>query len=296
MASGKAVRASKAAIVASSTVIPRFSRLISISTNEKESQVLERDCEELSQFESHCQAPSWNDLGILVDTYQPLIAEAINEQNEYSENKDLDSKWHSPLWQFCWRLRSDEWLRSQEPRRVFEFLTYVLTGWIEEGADEPEDLDVDVWQYHFGEGEITEDEAEAEIELCWQRMRFHPGYDPVEDAFSRLIVVDNPHSSKLYSRLVSGITQLYSTTRRPVMFLPQPKLASLLNCNQSLISRMLSRAQEEGILNLKSRGSKLSGLASTYLFVPERLPADIRAAYGFPASGCVVEFKPAEAV
>jgi hypothetical protein len=151
-------------------------------------------------------------------------------------------EWQSPLWSFTRLVKGHPQmigLRADEALRVVE---KAIGGWFGRKGD--------AWNAYF---EIEAEDAQVEFLSCWERVRFVPGWEPLEQAIEQAKKMQLIPANKRtlgYQMFVSIAGWLQVTMGDRNIMLPCDKLSGYLKCKPMTISRYRTWAVEEGLLRI----------------------------------------------
>ena len=131
-------------------------------------------------------------------------------------------------------------LRSTAALRVIE---KTLAAW--KGR-----LNVDPWDRYFL---IPKEDGQVEFLACWEKVRFVPGWEPLDQAVERAKQMQlKPRNERTdgYQMFISIAGWLQVTMGNRNIMLPCEKLSGYLNCQPMTISRYRRWGVDDGLLTV----------------------------------------------
>ena len=162
------------------------------------------------------------------------VSWAVNNYLDFDEGE----AWQSPLWSFVRIVKGHPDLIGLRSKAALQAVERILKG----------RLTGDAWMRHF---HLEREDAQVEFMGCWEKIRFVPGWDPLEQAVQRakqMQLIPPTERTDGYVRFVSIAGWLQVTMGNRNIMLPCEKLSEYLQCKPMTISRYRRWAIEDELL------------------------------------------------
>jgi hypothetical protein len=109
---------------------------------------------------------------------------------------------------------------------------------------------VDAWEHYFV---LSKEDAQVEFMGCWEKVRFVPGWDPLDQAIEqakKMQLIPPTDRTVGYQNFVSIAGWLQVTMGNRNIMLPCEKMSEHLNCTPMTISRYRRWAVEDGLVQM----------------------------------------------
>jgi len=186
----------------------------------------------------------------LIQVYDLPVAQCVSWAIDNYLNFGEGEEWQSPLFSFVRIVKGHPDLIGLTSKGALQTVERILKG----------RLTGDPWSRHFY---IDREDAQVEFLACWEKIRFVPGWDPLDQAVERskkMQLIPKNERTDGYQNFVSIAGWLQVTMGDRNIMLPCEKLGELLNCTQMTISRYRQWAMEDGLLTkMKEHRFKAGG-------------------------------------
>jgi hypothetical protein len=169
----------------------------------------------------------------------------------------------TPLFWFIWLVKGHDDMTAylENPTEALKTVEIHLRRWIrmEYGEDAPQQRNP--WRVWFN---MVDEDAKAEFYETWQKIRYRPGHDPLEQAFEanqalrlalpqeirekRPVATMSQQSSRDYEFFVGFAIHLQVAMGLRNILLPLKSVAGLMGVSIDTVSRYRKWAQEDGYL------------------------------------------------
>jgi hypothetical protein len=191
------------------------------------------------------------------------LPEYVRWSYEHRDDLADTESWQSPLWNFARLLKAHPELQDGSPDRVLVLVDQVLGSWSDQSDTDQR------WIESFDVNGA--EDAHVELLSIWGRIRYVPGWEPLEQAVrralkERLQVITRRTAG--YELFVSVAGWLQVIMGDADILLPCEKLGTHLRCEAMTVSRYRRWAQDDRFLKLikphRFRGGR--GEATTFRF------------------------------
>lgn len=163
-------------------------------------------------------------------------------RNRYDFEGETE-EWQSPLFPFVRVVKGHPELIGLRSKTALEIVERTMRGWMGKAKGDP-------WDGYF---ELEKEDAQVEFMACWEKVRFVPGWEPLNQAIERakkMQLVPRNERTDGYQNFVSIAGWLQVTMGDRNIMLPCEKLGEHLGCTPMTISRYRQWAVQDGLLSL----------------------------------------------
>ncbi len=203
-----------------------------------------------------------------LETY---LAKAVDEFHRWEADEGDAGGWQSPLFYFVRLVKAHPAMAQATPKDAFRKVETVMGTWVTTEGPLPRQH---AWEHWLG---ATRDDAEAEFLAAWDKIRYMPGYAPLDNAIElarRHPLQPRPEVMERrpdgYAAFISIAGWLQVGMGDANILLPVEDLAPLMGVQPVTISRYRRWAKEDGYLRevkaYKFAGKGRKGQATEFRF------------------------------
>jgi hypothetical protein len=181
--------------------------------------------------------------------FDVYLGKAVEEFGRWEEEGRNGGDWQSPLFYFVRLVKAHPALAQESAKEAFRKIEKNMEKWVTKGAPLPR---AQMWERWL---DISRDDAQAEFLSAWDKVRYLPGYAPLDNAIEqarRYPLAPRPEVADRrpdgYPMFVSIAGWLQVGMGDSNILLPVKELAPFLGVQPITISRYRKWAVEDGYL------------------------------------------------